>query len=302
MSETASGFIGVDIGGTNLRGALIGADGEIVHRFRTQSLIHEGVAPFLERLCEGIGGLRAAAQSDNLSVEAVGVGVPGLLDRSGVVRSSVNMPPLQGIPLQDILASRLKLPVRCANDANLIALGEWRYGAGQGLDSLLMLTIGTGLGSGLILRGGLWEGSRGFAAECGHLTVVPDGHPCPCGNRGCLEQYVSATALTRKGGGVPPDELARLARGGNHQAQLLFEDLGRYLGIALAGLLNVLNLDGVLIGGGVAVSYDLFASSLSQELHRRAFPQVLTDLVLCTGMLGDDAGLLGGALLAASGK
>ena len=299
MSELAESYIGVDIGGTNLRGAPISAAGEVLHRFRSLSVIHEGRQPFLARLGEGLDSLLTMADSLGLPVRAVGVGVPGLIDRHGMVHSSVNLPPLEGLQLREILEARLQLPVRCANDANLIALGESSYGAGRGLNSLIVITIGTGLGSGLILNGQLWEGSRGFAAEFGHVTVEPDGHPCPCGNRGCLEQYVSATALTRTGGGLPADELALLARDGNLAARQLFEQVGRYLGIALAGLLNTLNLDGIVIGGGVAASYDLLVPSLLQELHQRTFRQIMHDVVIRRASLGDDAGLLGAAQLAA---
>lgn len=302
MVEQGQSFIGIDIGGTNLRGALVSVEGIVLQRFRTLSVIHEGYEPFLDRLQEGVAGLMASADSLGLPVGSVGVGVPGLIDRQGVVHSSVNMLPLEGLALQETLAARLGLPVRCANDANLIALGESRYGAGQGLASLLVVTIGTGLGSGLILNGQLWEGSRGFAAEFGHVTVEPQGHPCPCGNRGCLEQYVSATALRRLGRGRAADELSQLARGGDLEAQQLFSQLGRYLGIALAGLLNVLNLDGIVIGGGVAASYDLFEPALRTELQQRTFSQIMEGVQIRRAALGDDGGLLGAASWAQGGK
>lgn len=299
MTKTVHSFIGVDIGGTNLRGALITSDGAVVQRFRMLSDIHEGQEPFLDRLHQGVLELIATADSRGLPVGGVGVGVPGLIDRHGVLHSSVNMPVLEGLALRELLESQLKLPVRCANDANLIALGEARYGAGQEFDSLMVVTIGTGLGSGLILNRRLWEGSQGFAAEFGHVTIEPEGHPCPCGNRGCLEQYVSATALRRLGGGVEAAQLARLARQGDHHAQQLFQQLGRHLGIAVAGLLNILNLDGIVIGGGVSASYDLFQAALDEELQQRTFAQILAGVTVRQAVLADDAGLLGAALLVA---
>ena len=298
VAKTLHSFIGIDIGGTNLRGALVSSGGEVLQRFRMLSMIHEGREPFLDRLQQGVTALLATADSLGLPVGGVGVGVPGLIDRHGVVHSSVNMPALEGLGLREQLEKQLRLPVRCANDANLIALGEARYGAGQGLDAMLVITIGTGLGSGLLLNGRLWEGSNGFAAEFGHVTVEPEGFPCPCGNRGCLEQYVSATALRRLSGGLDAAELAQLAREGDHDAQQLFCQLGRYLGIAVAGLLNVLNLDGIVIGGGVSASFDLFQVQLEHELRQRTFAQILSGVVVRQAALGDDAGLLGAALLA----
>lgn len=298
MTHPHEGVIGIDIGGTNLRGALVRTDGTVIDRFRTVSAIHEGRVPFLARLLGGVQLLRQKAHEVDMVVRALGVGVPGLIDRHGVVHSSVNMPVLQGLGLREYLEAQLGLPVRCANDANLIALGEAYYGTGQGLDSLVVVTIGTGVGSGLILNGKLWEGVRGFASEFGHLTVEPDGLPCPCGNRGCLEQYVSATAISKNGGGRSSEQLACLARGGDADAQRLFDAAAEYLGIGLAGLLNLLNLDGIVIGGGVAASYDLLEPVLLRTLEQRTFPQIMAGVELRRAALGDDAGLLGAALMA----
>jgi glucokinase len=191
------------------------------------------------------------------------------------------------------------LPVVCANDANLIAIGEHRLGAGQGFASLAVLTIGTGLGSGLILDNRLWTGAGGFAAEIGHLTVEPDGVDCPCGNQGCLEQYVSASALVRHAGGGSPEELAILAENGDQRAMAAFDTLGYYLGIAVAGLLNSLNLEAIVVGGGVSASFDLFAPKLQETIKSRSFPAISQGVRLLPAALGDDAGLMGAALVAA---
>lgn len=291
-------YIGIDIGGTNLRGALIGANGEILERFRCASAIDEGRPAFLQRLTDGIVDLRRHGDRLGRPVRGVGVGVPGLIDRNGLVHASVNLQPLESLNLRELLERELDLPVVCSNDANLIALGEHRFGAGRGYTSLLVTTIGTGLGSGLILGGALWEGAYGFAAEFGHVTVEPEGRPCPCGNHGCLEQYVAAPVLVREGGGMTPEALAERARTGNSEALAIFERMGRYLGTALAGLLNTLNLEAVVIGGGVAACYELLSPAILQAIRERCFPQIAQGVVLCKAALGDDAGLLGAAMLA----
>jgi glucokinase len=295
-----SGYVGIDIGGTNLRGALVRPSGEVIERFRFKSAIAEGAEQFLGRLTEAIAELIAVAQKHAVQVKGVGLGVPGLIGADGIVHSSVNLQPLVGLNLSNLLSSRLCLPVLSANDANLIALGEAFAGAGQGMQSLVVITIGTGLGSGLILDGRLWTGTGGFAAELGHMTVEPEGIPCPCGNRGCLEQYVSAAALSRYGGGRSPEELALQADAGEPEACAAFETIGYWLGIALASLINTLNLEGVVIGGGVAAGYDLFAPVLYKTIQQRAFPQMVKQVTLCKSALGDDAGLVGGALIAAT--
>lgn len=299
MDSAAGAYIGIDIGGTNLRGALVAAHGGIISRFRTASAIAEGAGPFLSRIERNTGDMLEVARRQGLQVMGIGIGVPGLIDKHGMIHTAVNMKPLEGINLAEIVTQRTGLPVSCGNDANLIALGEARAGAGQGMDSLMVVTIGTGLGSGLIIDGKLWSGTGGFAAEFGHLTLEPDGYPCPCGNRGCLEQYVSAAALSRYGQGRSPEELALAANMGDIGARQAFDRLGVCLGTGLAGILNLLNLDGIVLGGGVAASYELIAPAVLRTLQVRAFPQIVAGVELRRSRLGDDAGLLGGAMLVA---
>jgi len=240
-------------------------------------------------------------------VGAIGIGIPGLIARDGLIHSSINMNPLEGFNLAGFVEARSALPVVCGNDANMVALGEQRFGAGQGFSSCMVITIGTGLGSGLILDGKLWTGSGGFAAEFGHITVDPEGIPCPCGNRGCLEQYVSAGALVRfarermsgqTGDLLTAEKVAWLACQGDAAAQSAFDQLGYWLGIALASLTNMLNIQAVIIGGGVGSSFELLQPALHQNLQQRCFSLMSEGLVIKKAQLGDDAGLLGGASLA----
>jgi glucokinase len=225
-----------------------------------------------------------------------------------MVYSSVNMLPLNGFNLAAHVGARIGLPTVCGNDANVIALGEQRFGAGRGVSSCVVVTIGTGLGSGLILDGRLWTGHGGFAAEFGHITVQPEGYPCPCGNRGCLERYVSAGALVRFAGermtetaaeSLSAEEVAELARTGDVKALSAFERLGYWLGIGLASLANTLNIQAVIIGGGVSASFDLLLPALRETIQQRCFPQIYAGLVIEKALLGDDGGLVGGAALAA---
>lgn len=303
--------IGIDIGGTNLRSALVTASGAIVAQRRSPSGIETGRDRFCSRLLDCIDELREEAARRGIRVRAIGAGVPGLIGRDGLIQSSVNMRPLEGLNLGSFLEERTALPAACGNDANIIALGEQRFGAGKGLSSFLMVTIGTGLGSGLILDNRLWTGANGFAAEFGHVTVDPQGLPCPCGNRGCLEQYCSAGAVVRAARELIPaglfapaspepsaEAVAALARQGVAGARAAFERLGRWLGIALGSLSNTLNLQAVIVGGGVASSFDLLLPGLRAELSRRCFPHIYDGLAILKTELGDDAGLLGGAALA----
>lgn len=304
----ANCVIGIDIGGTNLRLALVSAEGEIVSRCRLSSLIVEGRTAFCDRLLQGISELQKEAVSLNLDVLGIGVGVPGLVGRDGLIHASVNMRPLDGFNLTNYLSDKFGVYVECVNDANAIAIGEQLYGAGIGKSSFIVVTIGTGLGSGLILDGKLWQGAGGFAAEFGHVTVDPGGPVCHCGNHGCLEMYASAGALVRSletllshetvtSSNYTAEDAACMARGGSAEARQAFDRMGQRLGIALASLSNLLNLEAVIIGGGVGASLDLFEPALRAELSARCFSEIYAGLDILKGELGDDAGLLGAAAL-----
>ena len=301
-------YIGIDIGGTNLRFALVDSQGQILKRSRTISGIEEGRAAFCTRLLDGITELCSLAKSSGAAIAGIGAGVPGLIGSDGFIHSSVNMRPLDGLNLATFIKEQTGITSVCGNDANLIALGEKRYGAGKRFSTCMVLTIGTGLGSGLILDDRLWTGSGGYAAEFGHVTVDPEGIPCSCGNRGCLEQYVSAAALVRYARELLPQDLlasqegkedgkmiACLARQGEAGALAAFERMGSWLGIAIASLVNILNLEAVIIGGGVNNAFEFFSSALTTEIGKRSFPQIASGCEIIKAELGDDAGLLGAA-------
>lgn len=307
--------IGIDIGGTNLRFALVAGDGSILMREQRQTAISLGREQFLAKLCDGIAGMQRGAESRGMKVQGVGMGIPGLIAGSGAILSSVNLLPIEGLNLKEIVAQASGLPVVAVNDANASAYGEKSYGAGRAFASLLLLTLGTGVGSGLILNGALWTGIDGVAAEYGHATVEPDGLPCPCGNRGCLEQYASASALVAaaaralaegKGGAlaalplaaITAEQIAAAARQGDPLALALFERAGRYLGIAGATIVNLLNLEAIVLAGGMAASFDLLEGPMRREITDRAFAVPARRVTIVQGELGDDAGIVGAAALA----
>ena len=301
--------IGVDLGGTNLRCALVTRGGAIIRRQSLATDIGSGSASFLSRLLSALNRLQQEAQGDDLQVLAAGLGVPGLISPEGEILSSLNLPPLEGLNLAREVASALGLPAVALNDANAGAIGEQRFGAGRGFRSSLMLTIGTGVGGGLILDHRLWTGCDGAAGEFGHMTVEPEGRPCGCGNRGCLEQYVSAGAIAAgagasQGGAAQTGDnggaaaVAARALRGDAEAARVFEQAGRYLGIAAAGVVNLLNLEAIILGGGVAQSFELLATPMRKEVAARAFALPAATVRIVKGELGDDAGILGAAAAA----
>jgi glucokinase len=301
--------LGVDVGGTNLRCALIGPDGVVLGRDSLATDIASGRDSFLERLLGLLTRLKAEAEAQGLRVGAAGLGVPGLFSNDGILRSSVNLLPLEGLNLAQLVSAGVGLPAVALNDANASAVGEQRFGAGRPFASSLMVTLGTGVGAGLILDGKLWTGIDGVAGEFGHLTVEPNGRRCGCGNQGCLEQYASATAIAflaaslgvAAGSGRPDAaRVAELAREGDPKACAIYEQAGAYLGIAAAGVVNLLNLEAIILGGGVAESFDLLAPVLRREIRERAFALPGERVRVLKGELGDDAGVLGAAATAFS--
>lgn len=290
------GCIGIDIGGTNLRLALVDQEGRILARSEEATLPAAGLPFLLSRLEFALQGLQETALSGGMEVAAVGVGVPGLVCRDGVVRASVNIPALEGVPLGEEIARTVGVPVLLVNDANASAVAEHRFGAGRDCSSLLVVTLGTGIGAGLILDGRLWTGADGAAGEFGHITVEPQGRRCGCGASGCLEQYASATAIS--GGSGDAEKVAVRARAGDAGALAIFTEAGRYLGIATAGVVNLLNLDAVILTGGVSGSFEFLEPALRRELSARSFAVPGARVRILKGSLDNDAGVLGAAALA----
>jgi glucokinase len=308
-------YIGVDIGGTNLRLALVDSRGGVAAREKLQTDIHLGRDGFLDRLLSGISMLRVRGEQSGGRVSAAGIGVPGLIDASGLVLSSVNLRSIEGLNLKEMVARSSGLPIVTVNDANAAAYGEKMYGAGRDYGSLMLLTLGTGVGSGLVLDGKLWTGADGIAAECGHVTVEPDGIRCSCGNRGCLEQYASARAIVAaavralaagargaldslSGDSMTAEAIAIAARCGDPLSRSLYHEAGRYLGIAGAAVVNLLNIEAIILAGGMAGSFDLLSGPMREEIGNRAFALPAGRVRIVAGDLGDDAGILGAAALA----
>jgi len=310
-----SAVLALDIGGTNVRLAAVLKDGTMTARSQSLCRITAGRSAFLAAISSELEQMRGRAQESGQQIVAIGAGVPGLIDLSGTVISSVNLKPIDGFNFRQWLASISGLPAVILNDANAAAVAEQYYGAGRPFRSMLHFTLGTGVGSGLILDGRLWTGCDGVAAEYGHATVEPYGHLCQCGNQGCLEQYASATAIARfakekiRQGTVTvlskipletldASDVASAANSGDPLAVDCFREAGRYLGIAAATAVNMLNPETIVIGGGVAASFDLIAPAIRKEMDSRAFSLPAARVQLLKGELGDNAGILGAAAAA----
>jgi glucokinase len=310
--------IGVDMGGTKLLAGAVDKGLSVHHRVQ-RSVSGLDQSSLLDTAVDAVEEARAAAQGE---IDAVGFGIPSLIDqRTGRAVLAVNLP-LLDIPFADIMAERLGLPVFVDNDANLAALAEHRAGAAQGCDEAVVLTIGTGIGGGLILRGELYHGAVGTAAELGHMVIDMDGPPCQgnCPNRGCLESLASGTALAREALRLArerPDsglaqalaagrELAgplvtELAYDGDATAIDAIEVIGTRLGVGLASLVNIFNPDVIVIGGGVIAAGDLLLRPAREEMKRRALPPSRDEVKVVAAHFGIEAGMIGAAALAFDG-
>ena len=282
--------IGVDLGGTNLRIAAVDNNGRVLEKITTGTEVTRGRDLVIFEMCNAIDSLVTKFRSSG-HFAGSGIGVPGIIEmQTGMLRESPNLPGWQDYPVKEEIERRLGTTVILENDANSAALGEKWLGAAGNVDDMCMLTLGTGVGGGIVLQGRIWHGMTGMAAELGHITVDPNGPDCGCSSRGCIEQYASATAIKRMAveaiatGEAP--ELARvmnenpefsakvvyqMALQGDEPAQKIFQRVGEALGITLAGLVNTFNLPMYVIGGGVASAWDAFAPCMFEEMRRRSF-------------------------------
>ncbi len=288
-------MIGVDVGGTKILAGLVGRDGTVAGH-REHPTPTESEAALLDAL-EG-----AVRELLDDRVVAVGVGVPSRIDqRAGVALGSVNIP-LTGVPLREEMRRRLGLPVGIDNDANAAEIAEWHAGAGRGVSDLVMLTLGTGVGGGLVLGGRPYRGSIGAGGEVGHMVIVHDGAPCSCGGRGHLESYVSGKAadeVAREAFGPAADahRLVRLANEGDRRAVELLDGIGRKLGSGIASLINLFDPELVVIGGGFAAAGELLLAPAREVMEREVLEPMREDVRVVRAALGTSAGMIGAAMV-----
>jgi len=335
--------IGVDLGGTNLRIAAVSAPGEMLEKVTLGTKLALGRDHIIDEMCSAIQRLSGKYKATGAFLGA-GIGVPGLIDlQTGMMRKAVNLPGWENYPARAEIERRLSARVVLENDARVAALGEQWLGVARGVPNMAMLTLGTGIGGGIVLGEKIWHGMNGMAGEFGHVTVEPEGSPCACGNRGCSERYASASALLRMAreavasgqapslaGAASADaefgakSIYSLAIQGDEAARRIFRTFGRYLGILLADLVNVLNLEMYVIGGGASSAWDAFAPTMFEELRQRSIVYAATaptdplrdssrkeegasaqtasrsgqETVITRAVLGSDAGLYGAARVA----
>jgi glucokinase len=315
MAAKPRRVIGLDLGGTKL---LAGVVDEVmdVHKRVHRTVLGLSQGDLIDAIADAIG----EARLEEPDAEAVGLGVPCLMDqRRGVAVIAPNLP-IADLPLRQIMEERIDLPLFLDNDANVTTLAEHRFGAAQGVDDVVGLTIGTGIGGGLVLEGRLYRGNNGAASEIGHMVIDADGPPCACSNRGCLESVASGVAIGREGkvaaeqepdsalGAAAADGLeitgelvTELGLEGDEVARMVLGQIGSKLGIGLTNVVNIFDPEVIVIGGGAMAAGELLLGPAREEVRRRALPPGRDLVRIVEAKFGPDAGMLGAAVLAFDG-
>lgn len=308
--------IGVDLGGTNLRAALVNTEGEIITRATCPTDAQKGPEWVIKNIIELVNTLLGERTNETEKIEGIGIGAPGPLNPvTGIVIKAPNLPGWENVHLRDKVAEAVQIPVRIENDANVAAYGEYWKGAGQNSKVMICLTLGTGVGGGVIIDGKIFRGSRFLGAELGHTTIKYDGLRCSCGSIGCLEAYVSATGIVARTkmaissgtktiltdminndmSKLTAELVYRAAICKDTLAQNIMEETGWLLGIGISSLANIFNPDVVVIGGGVSKAGDMILAPAREVVRKRAMLGIAEQVQILPAVLGEDAGCIGAA-------
>lgn len=301
--------VGIDIGGTYIKSGLVAGTGEVIRKERWP--IRKNTR---EEFYQQFEDLIQFWRDDCTDAEliGIGIGIPGFINhKTGVLDQSPNLPVVNGAHIFDDLNSMLSLPAVIDNDANAASWGEYWAGGGRGAELLILLTLGTGIGGGIVWNGEIWHGADGYAGEIGHTVIVPDGEPCNCGKRGCIEAQFSASAMIRDASkGIANGRLTSLtqiseplmgkhilqAAGNGDELALEIVTRGtRYLGMTIAGLINIFNPDQIVLGGGIIAAADLIMPLILKSAEEHAIKGPFKTCTIRPSVLGNDAGLIGSA-------
>ncbi len=315
MSRSKQSFVAsVDLGGTNMRVAAVDPAGAILDERRVPTQVDRGRDDVVARMCDLILDVTADLRKKKKRLVGVGVGIPGLVYYHRELHESPNFPGKGKFPIKQKMERRLPVEVLVDNDANVAALGEVWKGAARGLKNVCLLTLGTGVGCGIVLEGKIWGGTRGIASEAGHMIVDPDGELCNCGSYGCVETYASATWIVRRARAtadrgeseflkkiftekekVSAYDVCQAAEAGDAASQRIFQMAGWALGITIANLTNTLDLEKFILAGGAANAWNMFAPYMKKEAYNRSYVYRAEQMPIVRSRLIDKAGLLGAA-------
>lgn len=310
--------IGIDVGGTNVKIALVDENGKIIYSNSVPTYAKMGYEYTVNNIKQAIKDLMKETNTDSKTIEGIGFDFPGQVDyKTGVVKLAPNIPGWVNVPIAQMIEDEFHIPTRIDNDVRCAALGEMKFGAGQGCENFVCITVGTGIGSGLVVNGKLVRGASNAAGEIGHIKLqMKDGPICGCGDTGCLEAFASGPSIVAmaqdyiKGGKstkfrelagvdneITPYIVAKAAEEGDPVAKRIFEIVGEYIGIGLTSVINLLNPEKVIIGGGVAEAGDLLLNPIRKTIKERAMVVAGSAVEIVPAQLGNSAGVIGASML-----
>lgn len=306
-------YVGVDLGGTNTKIGILNREGDILKSRIIKTLSAEGVDNTLERIWKTIQELAQELNINIKNIKGIGLGIPGPVLEQSIVAFFANFPWERNINIKEKLEKLTGIETKLDNDANIIALGEAKYGAAKGSKSSVTVALGTGIGGGIYINGKLVSGAKGAGGEVGHMKIVKDGKLCGCGQRGCFEAYVSATGLIREAVSrltvnkqnllykmidgdlmkLEAKDIFDAAREGDVFSLDLVDYEAEYLALGIANILNIINPEVVVLGGGVALAGDILLNPMKEKMVKYALPVTLEELKIVQGVLGNEAGIKG---------
>lgn len=302
--------IGIDLGGTSIKYALISNEGEFLFQGKLPSLADISAEAVIEQLIKAINEVKAFATEQGYNIEGIGIGTPGIVDETNriVLGGAENIKGWEKLPLADTIEKATELPTLLGNDANLMGLGETMYGAGQGATHVVFLTVGTGIGGAVVIDGKLFNGFANRGTELGHVPLIANGEACACGSVGCLEHYASTSALVRRftqrsaeagiqypGKEINGELIVHLYKEGNKLATECLEEHCDYLGHGIAGFINIFSPQPIVIGGGLSEAGNFYIEKISRQAHRYAIPDCAVNTEIIAARLGNKAGSIGAA-------
>jgi glucokinase len=309
-------FCGLDVGGTSMKGGVITDEGRVLSGVSLPTEAHKGQEFGLERMCETIRQAVSAAQLSNEQIDAIGVATPGTMDiKAGVILDPPNLRPWRNVPVRQHIADTFKIPTAFQNDANAAALGEYWLGAGQDAHSMVMFTLGTGVGGGIIIGDLVVEGEHSHGAELGHMKIeMTNPRQCGCGRWGCLEAYASATSVVKRThealaasggrsslaallhqGEITARDIFDAAAKGDQLAEKIVEDTAFYLAVGATNMMHTIDPNRIVYAGGMIAAGESFLQRIRKHVQELAFPVPAAHTKLCFAKLGSDAGFIGAA-------
>lgn len=311
--------IGIDVGGTNVKIALVDDNGKIIYSNSVPTYAKMGYEYTVNNIKQAIKDLMKETNTTPSDIEGIGFDFPGQVDcKTGVVKLAPNIPGWVNVPIAQMIEDEFSISTRIDNDVRCAALGELKFGAGRGCENFICITVGTGIGSGIVINGKVVRGATNAAGELGHIKLQMNGGPiCGCGDTGCLEAFASGPAIVAmaqdyikggkstkfremaaaEGGEITPYMVAKAAEEGDPVAKRIFEIVGEYIGIGLTSVINLLNPERVIIGGGVAESGELLLGPIRKTIKERAMVVAGNAVEIVPAQLGNSAGVIGASML-----